>query len=182
MIIEDLSSTNGTLVNGIAEKRKVLVHLDDLNIGAYKITYSETWTAPASLPGTENVTGLTSIQPIINPVLHADYPGSSSETETTTESYGAGVAAIRVHSGSKAGSIVALEKAITTVGKNTGGMGAISKKQTGYYFLPVSASERSTVIKHNGKGLTPQVEIKLAGGDLLEIAGEHLEFLHPFKG
>ena len=72
-----------------------------------------------------------------------------------------------------------LEKPITTLGKAGGDMGAISKKSTGYYFLPVS--ERHAQMKHNGKGLTPQVEVKLLGGDLIEIGGEHLEFVHPYS-
>ena len=71
-----------------------------------------------------------------------------------------------------------LEKPVTTLGKAGGDMGAISKKPTGYYFLPVN--ERNAQIKHNGRGLTPQVEVKLMGGDLIEIGGEHLEFVHPY--
>ena len=161
-IIEDLRSTNGTQINGQNIERQVLVHQDDLTIGSYKISYSETNTVPKRIPGTENITAITSMEPIIDPSLAARED----------------VAVIRVTSGNKAGSVVTLQKPVTTVGKTGAGMGAISKKSTGYYLLPVTGHQRP--IKHNGRGLTPQVEVKLVGGDMLEIAGEHVEFVHPY--
>lgn len=164
LLIEDLQSTNGTLVNGEKVKRQVLVHLDDITIGSYRVSYSETYTKPTRSIGAENVMPLTSIMPIIDPALAVKADD---------------MAIIRVTSGNKAGSVVALEKPVTTVGKAGGGLGAISKKSTGYYFLPMV--DFDTPIKHNGKGLMPQVEIKLVGGDLLEISGEHLEFVHPYS-
>lgn len=164
LIIEDLDSTNGTIVNGEKIKRQVLVHLDDIIIGSYRVSYSETYTAAKPKPDSVNVTQLTSLAPIINPAL-ANTPEDA--------------AAIRVASGHKAGSVVMLEKPITTLGKAGGDMGAISKKSTGYYFLPVN--ERAAQMKHNGRDLSPQVEVKLVCGDVIEIAGEHLEFMQPYN-
>ncbi len=163
LIIEDLNSTNGTVVNGEKIIRQVLVHLDDIVIGSYRVSYSETYTPAKPEVDTENVTQLTSIAPVINPEL-SDAPDEK--------------AVIKVATGNKAGSVVMLEKPVTTLGKAGGDMGAISKKSTGYYFLPVN--ERNAQMKHNGRGLTPQVEVKLIGGDLIEIGGEHLEFVHPY--
>jgi len=162
-IIEDLNSTNGTVVNGEKINRQVLVHFDDIIIGSYRVSYSETHTPARPEAGKENVTQLTSIAPIVDP-------------ELSTKP--ADMAVIRVETGNKAGSVVMLEKPVTTLGKAGGDMGAISKKPTGYYLLPVN--ERNAQIKHNGRGLTPQVEVKLMGGDLIEIGGEHLEFVHPY--
>jgi len=163
LIIEDLNSTNGTQINGENSARRVLVHLDEIAIGSYRISYSETYAAPRRSIGNENVTQLTSITPIIDPALTAD---------------AAAVAGIKVTSGIKAGSVVVLEKPVTTLGKAGGDLGAIAKKSTGYYFLPVS--DRGAPMTHNGNGLMPQVEVKLVGGDLIEIGGESIEFVHPY--
>ncbi len=164
LIIEDLQSTNGTMVNGENISRQVLTHLDDIIIGSYHISYSETYTAPNKNPNNKNVTALPSIMPIIDPAMVA------APQQNT--------AILKVNSGAKAGRVVALEKPITTVGKAGGDLGAISKKPTGYYFIPMS--ERETQMKHNGHDLMTQVEVKLMGGDLLEIGGEQLEFVHPY--
>lgn len=160
-VIEDLNSTNGTMVNGKSITTHVLAHLDEIIIGSYRISYSETFTRPFN-KSSENVTALSSMVPIIDPTL-----ASQSEER----------AIIKVNTGSKAGSVVVLEKPVTTVGQSGGDLGAISKKSTGYYFLPVN--DRGAPIKHNGRGLMPQVEVKLVGGDLLEIGGDQLEFVHP---
>ncbi len=167
LIIEDLNSTNGTIVNGEKIIRQVLVHMDDIIIGSYRVSYSETHSparsAAGSEAGIENVTQFPSIAPVINQSL-------SNPPEE--------LAVLKVATGNKAGSVVMLEKPVTTLGKAGGDMGAISKKSTGYYFLPVN--ERNAQMKHNGRDLTPQVEVKLLGGDLIEIGGEHLEFVHPY--
>lgn len=172
LIIKDLDSTNGTIVNGEKIKRQVLVHLDDIIIGSYRISYSETSTGQTRTSGVaRHDTNTNNIEmssqtnaPIVNPKL------ASAAHDA---------AVIRVTSGQKAGSVVMLEKPVTTLGKRDGDMGAISKKSTGYYFLPVS--DYGAPMKHNGKGLMSQVEVKLVGGDVIEIGGEHLEFIHPYR-
>jgi len=164
LTIEDLESTNGTIVNGEKITRQVLVHLDDIIIGSYRISYSETYS-PETL---KLITAGSSHRSTNSPIVNAIQAAPSRD-----------VAVIKVASGHKAGSVVMLEKPVTTLGKSGGDMGAISKKSTGYYFVPVNESQ--TPMKHNGRGLTPQVEIKLLGGDMIEIGGEYLEFINPYR-
>lgn len=163
LTIEDLKSTNGTHVNGRPVQRHVLLHSDDIVIGKYKIRYSEIYSStPPPAKELENVTSLHSLEPIIDPDLE----------QIISE-----VAALRIASGDKSGSILALEKPLTTLGK-AGSVGAIAKKPEGYYFVYMNGTTHP--IKHNGNGLTPQAEVKLAGGDFLEIGGEYLEFVYPY--
>ena len=166
LTIEDLDSTNGTIVNGEKIAKQVLVHLDDIIIGSYRISYSETYKPEAYNANAVDKGEVNTIQqpPVLNRA-----PASKQDE----------MAVIKVASGQKAGSVVMLEKPLTTLGKTNGGMGAISKKSTGYYFLPVD--DHGAPMKHNGKGLTPQVEVKLVGGDMVEIGGEYLEFVHPYQ-
>lgn len=164
LILEDLQSTNGTVVNGRQVDRHFLLHSDEIKIGNYQLKYSETYTSTPPQPeALQNVTPMQSVTPIVEPHLE----------QIISE-----VAALRVASGQKSGAFVPLEKPLTTVGKSGGDIGAIAKKDTGYYFLPMN--ERTQPIKHNGKGVAPQIEIKLAGGDFIEIGGEYLEFVYPY--
>ncbi len=164
LIIEDLDSTNGTLVNGRKINRHVLLHSDEITIGTYQLKYSETFTSTPPRPDDmKNVTPMRPVAPIVDP----DIEQIISE-----------VAALRVASGNKTGSMLPLQKPLTTVGKSGGDIGAIARKDTGYYFLPMNAHTQP--IKHNGKGVTPRIEIKLAGGDFIEIGGEYLEFVYPY--
>ncbi|OED38405.1 hypothetical protein AB833_19690 [Chromatiales bacterium (ex Bugula neritina AB1)] len=166
LILEDLGSTNGTSVNGRRIEKHGLLHSDEIKIGNYMLRYSETYTSnPEPVAELQNVTPLRSIEPIIDPDLE----------QIISE-----VAALKVSSGEKAGAIVPLDKPVTTVGRSGGDVGAIAKKPTGYYFLPMSNS--SNAIKHNGVELKPRIEIKLAGGDLIQISGEQLEFIYPYYG
>lgn len=163
LTLEDLGSTNGTHVNGRPVQRHFLLHSDDIVIGKYQIRYSEIYSStPPPAKDLENVTSMHSTKPIIDPDLE----------QIISE-----VAAVRVASGEKTGSMVPLEKPLTTLGK-AGSVGAIAKKPEGYYFVYMNGSTHP--IKHNGKGMTAQAEVKLAGGDFIEIGGEYLEFVYPY--
>lgn len=164
LTIEDLGSTNGTIVNGRPVQQHFLLHSDEIAIGKYRVRYSETYTStPPPAEDLENVTSMHSTKPIIDPALE----------QIISE-----VAALRVASGNKLGAVLPLEKPLTTVGKDGGDVGAFAKKPGGYYFVSMNDSTQS--MKHNGKGITSQVEIKLAGGDFIEIGGEYLEFVYPY--
>lgn len=164
LTIEDLDSTNGTLINGRRIREHFLIHSDEIIIGSYQIRYSETYTRmPDQVPELENVTSIKPVTPIIDPDL-----------ETIISE----AAALKISSGRKAGSVLPIEKPVTTVGKSGGDVGAIAKKDTGYYLVPVGTEPNA--MRHNGRVLNPQVEVKLVGGDLIEIGGEQLEFVYPF--
>ena len=46
--LEDMDSTNGTLVNGIAVKKHVLQHKDVIEIGKFRLEYSNSQNSQAS--------------------------------------------------------------------------------------------------------------------------------------
>jgi len=164
LTLEDLDSTNGTLLNGRRIKQHFLLHSDEIIIGSYQIRYSETYTRQREQPAEiDNISSQKPVSPIIDPDL-----------ETIISE----AAALRISSGTKAGSVLPIEKPVTTVGKSGGEVGAIAKKNTGYYLVPVGTEP--TAMRHNGRALNPQVEIKLVGGDQIEIGGEQLEFIYPF--
>lgn len=164
LTLEDLGSTNRTIVNGRPIQSHLLLHSDEITIGKYRIRYSETYTStPPPAAELENVTSLQPMQPIIDPALE----------QIISE-----VAALRVASGEKNGAMLPLEKPLTTVGKAGGDVGAFAKKPEGYYFVSMNTAGRA--MKLNGRDINTQVEIKLSGGDFLEIGGEYLEFVYPY--
>jgi len=164
LILQDLNSTNGTKVNGEPIHQHLLAHLDEITIGSYTISYSETYKKPKEVAETvNNVSREQSIAPIIDPAMIL--PDEE-------------LAVIRVVTGNKRGSIISLVKPITTIGKTGEQLAAISKKPTGYYMLPMT--EHASGYRHNGVIIDPQVEIKLVTGDLIDIGDECLEFVHPY--
>lgn len=164
LILEDLKSTNGTKVNGKHIRQHLLAHLDEISIGSYTVTYSETYEQPKEVPNTiNNIAPTQSIAPIIDPAMVL--PDEE-------------LAVIRVVTGSKRGSIISLVKPVTTIGKTGEQLAAISKKPTGYYMLPMT--DHTSGFRHNGVLIDPQVEVKLITGDLIDIGDECLEFVHPY--
>lgn len=168
LTIEDLGSTNGTLLNGRRIKQHFLLHSDEIIIGSYQIRYSETYIR-APEPANEINHTTSGEQLAAAPIIRPELETIISEA-----------AALKISSGNKAGSVLPIEKPITTVGKTGGEVGAIAKKNTGFYLVPVGTEP--TAMRHNGRALNPQVEVKLVGGDQLEIGGERLEFIYPFYG
>ena len=134
LIIEDLDSTNGTIVNGEKIKRQVLVHLDDIIIGNYRISYTETFNPRNNAVPAFNMSEMSSPrQSSDTPIINSARTNTQINPQAQDD-----IAVIKVASGEKLGSVVILEKPVTTLGKSNGDMGAISKKSTGYYFLPVN--------------------------------------------
>ncbi len=207
LIIEDLGSTNGTLVNGHPIESHVLTHRDQITLGMFELQYTEPAVEPlapahqaASAPVSAELIQLPEnpashrIDPDLGAALDdgathtrmpiapafADHSEEHIELEADTRAIVSEIAALRVESGPKSGDVYVLEKNVTTLGKRGDQAGAIARKDSGYYFVPLCLDAGNGRIKINGTGLTPKSEIKLATGDNLELAGAKLEFIYPF--
>ncbi len=154
VFLEDLTSTNGTYVNGKAIKKQQLQNGDAVEIGKYKIKFvhegaSETY---------EKTT-----------VINA---GSVVEAG---DSQGAplGNAAIKVMSGTAAGREVPLVKVVTTIGKPGVAVAAITRRPHGYVVALVEGTQKPTI---NGSPIGTDA-VSLHHGDLLELAGTQMQFV-----
>jgi pSer/pThr/pTyr-binding forkhead associated (FHA) protein len=166
--LEDLNSTNGTYVNSRSIRKQVLRHNDMVEIGKYKIKFlheiqdnvERTPVAAAPPP---------SASPPPPPQRRAFDTAMGSDALAT-----AGQAAIRVTSGSAAGREVTLQKVVTTIGKPGVAVAAITRRPHGYVVAHVEGSYAPSV---NGTavGMTP---VDLKHGDVLQLAGTQMEFLH----
>lgn len=151
--LEDLSSTNGTYVNGKAIKRQQLTHNDTVEIGKHKIKFL---SEPAGA-------GFEKTMAIRSPVATPHAPPTEA----------VGKAAIKVISGAAAGREVTLVKVVTTIGKPGVAVASITRRPHGYAVAVVEGVNRPTL---NDQALGDEPEM-LKDGDVLELAGTKMQFV-----
>lgn len=153
--VEDLSSTNGTYVNGKVIKKQLLQHSDTVEIGKYKISYVSEAATPAANKAQLASAGDSVIAPLAvnSPAVRA--------------------AAIKVMSGVAMGREVALVKVVTTIGKPGVAVAAITNRPQGFVVAHVEGAEKPTL---NGLIIGSE-PVPLKNGDLLELAGTQMQFV-----
>lgn len=157
--LEDLDSTNGTLVNSKQIAKHPLLHGDTITIGRNTLRYEAEQVGEAGEYDDFEKTM------ILRPRQVAGMP--SGETINGR---------LRVQSGSNTGKELVLTKALTTVGKPGVQVAAITKRADGYYIVNVGGAEGG------GRPLVNGAEIgalarKLNADDLIELAGVKMVFL-----
>ena len=171
--LEDMNSTNGTYVNGIAVKKKLLQNADVIEVGRYKIKY----LAEGVNAGVANGGGID------NPSFDNDnMDGNASATApmqsmSVSSDFQEGNASarncIRVMSGAAAGREVTLVKVVTTLGKPGIAVASITKRAQGFVLAYVEGSSKP-ILNGNPIGSEP---VLLKHGDLMELAGTQMQFV-----
>jgi pSer/pThr/pTyr-binding forkhead associated (FHA) protein len=169
VFIEDLNSTNGTYINGKAIKKQLLAHNDTVEIGKYKIKYltddgADYEKTMIMRPGAAQPQAFS---PTLPPQSGFGGLGGAAQAGTP--------ASIKVLSGAASGREVALTKVVTTVGKPGVQVASITRRPTGYVFAHVEGGTRPVV---NGMPLVGD-SIPLRHGDVIELAGTQMQFIHP---
>ncbi len=193
--LEDLDSTNGTLVNGAAVKKHVLQHGDAIEIGKFHLEYvnpQASQEAPdfertmvlrapvnqaASPPtDTHQEFSKTAInrQPLqMDPPPVA--PGDPQHVAKAPSAQPAGEvrpAAIQVLTGPNAGKELELTKSLTSLGKPGVQVAVIAKRPHGYFITHVQGNSFPVV---SGQTLDAQPH-PLSDHDIIELAGIKMEF------
>ena len=189
--LEDLGSTNGTVVNGNPVKKHILQTNDVIEIGKYKLKFvSEAPTGAASVADFEKTMVLRA--PIGKPASPS--PGGSAPsdtqirpattTQTTTQSRPPPapvaaapkpvdkLAAIQILTGPSAGKELELIKNLTTLGKPGVQVAVITRRPHGYFITHVEGTNFPII---NGKVLDAQAH-QLNDHDVVELAGVKMEF------
>ena len=148
--LEDLNSTNGSYLNGKAIKKQLLQNEDVVEIGKYRIKFS---AGIDSQPGSPVA---------IKPSIAKSPVGAVAN------------AAIKVLSGVATGREVALTKVVTTIGKPGIAIAAITRRASGYVIAHVEGVNRPSI---NGVQISGD-ELVLNDGDVIELAGTQMQFLH----
>lgn len=160
VLVEDLSSTNGTFIDGKAVKRQVLQDGDTLEVGKYKIRFEtdasaqfeKTMIFSKSPLAASAVRARPPVAPVMAPELHAS---------------------IKVLSGAAAGREMALTKIVTTVGKPGVSVAAITQRRNGFFVHHVEGTDRLTL---NGVPVGEE-PFALKHGDEIMLAGTQMQFL-----
>lgn len=201
--IEDLNSTNGTLVNGKPIKKHFLQHNDVIEIGKHKLKYfndapaaaasadfektmiirkpSAAPAAPAAAPAPaapaapapQTLSDTQSMKPAAPAAPAAPAPAAAPAAAGASAGSGR-EGAIQVLSGAAAGRTLDLTKNLTTIGKPGTQVAVITRRPTGYFITHVEGASFPTL---NGSPLGPQAH-QLNDHDLIEIAGVKMEFFY----
>jgi pSer/pThr/pTyr-binding forkhead associated (FHA) protein len=162
VFLEDLSSTNGTYVNGKAVKKQLLQNSDTVEIGKYKIKYVNEAAGPTFEKTMIIKAG--SLPPMPAKAPAPAQPGGDAAPASAT---------IKVLSGAAAGRSVPLVKVVTTIGKPGVAVAAITKRPHGFVVAHVEGTSKPTL---NGAAIGAE-PVTLKSGDMLELAGTQMQFV-----
>ncbi len=161
--LEDLNSTNGTLVNGLPIKKHILRNNDLIELGKYRLKYMvDAPAASADSDKTLLLKGKASPQGDLKSADVAQQPRAD----------GLPAAAIQLLNGPNAGKELLLTKTLTTLGKPGRQVAVIAKRPHGYFITHVEGTSFPLV---NGEAIDAQA-CALEDHDVIEIAGIKMEF------
>jgi hypothetical protein len=196
--LEDLGSTNGTLVNGNPVKKHILQKNDVIEIGKYKLKYivDATMVVAAEAPAEDMEKTMVVRRPSAAPKTDAPHPpvdaqlskaaAASPRPAPTSPSQAAPQApaqaempadppkrpTIQLKSGASAGKELELTKNLTTLGKPGVQVAVITRRPHGCFIAHVEGASFPVL---NGKTLDAQAH-PLNDHDIIELAGVKMEF------
>jgi pSer/pThr/pTyr-binding forkhead associated (FHA) protein len=176
--LEDLNSTNGTLVNGQQIKKHFLQNNDVIELGKYKLKFicekpqvQETPDFEKTMvirPGSIKPSDLVIPPPPVFPSMGQPTPPPPAAPAVPQALLGA----LQILNGANAGKEVELTKNLTTLGKPGTQVAVITRRPQGYFITHVEGAQFPVI---NGVTLDAQ-PCPLDDHDIVEIAGTKMEF------
>ena len=186
--LEDLNSTNGTMVNKKMIKKHVLQHNDVVEFGKYQLKFlAENLTKSVSNDGfikpmqdnkleKQNVepasideSAVVKTEPIAESVPVMEAP--SAETTARTITTGTAMAHLLILNGNNSGQEMLLNRAMVKLGTAGEQLAVITKRPNGYFVSHVEGNERPLV---NGQSIGMHAHA-LADHDVVEVSGIKME-------
>ena len=191
--LEDLGSTNGTVVNGQPVKKHFLQNNDIIELGKYKLKYvneapaaqakaadfertmvlrpgavkaAASAAAPAAAPAAAAAGGAKSFGDTVVNQGTTTAPGPAAKTTAQRN------AALQLLSGPNAGKELDLTKPLTTLGKPGVQVAVITRRPQGFFITHVEGASFPVV---SGKPIDAQAHA-LNDHDVIELAGVKMEF------
>lgn len=181
--LEDLGSTNGTLVNGKPITKHILQNDDVIELGKYQLKY--VGEAPVvNVGGQEDFEKTMIIRPSAMKAVAPSVIVSSATTSSAAMAPEQAVKAaeappqqgpvgkLQVLNGASQGKELVLTKALTTLGKPGVQVAVITKRPQGYFITHVEGANYPIL---NGSPVGAQAH-PLNDHDVLELAGIKMEF------
>lgn len=163
IFIDDLGSTNGTLLNGARVAKSKLQHSDVIQVGNYQFTffsneeedYEPTMFLRAEIEDTK----------IIN-----------MKQKSTSDNTGAKLGAVRVLSGPLKDKVLELRKAFNTLGFNGMKMAIIARNTSNYTISAIKNEDSFNIAMVNGTDISVEAR-ELKEHDIIELANTKIEFI-----
>jgi len=185
--LEDLNSTNGTLVNGQPAKKHFLKNNDVIELGKYKLKYVAEQVQHVDAADFEKTmvlrpNALKQAPPEVRPTPLTDEAGKSfGDTLSGRAAFQPAAPAsaapalagvVQILNGANAGRELELTKTLTTLGKPGVQVAVIAKRPQGYFITHVEGAHFPVI---NGQTIDAQAN-QLKDHDVIEIAGIKMEF------
>ena len=193
--VEDLASTNGTRVNGIAATTQVVHHLDLIEIGKHKVHFFDEDMLAGRLGGLESTVQTAFERTHMAPAEAAGAPahvrkeadlsatmaisrdttlklGPAQETVRTEEPE-AGTLALKVLAGERPGDIVALNRPNTMIGIAGGDTALVIRRGRSFFIARLSGVRPPRL---NRKELTPGTH-PIGPRDQIDVGGWSFEVI-----
>ena len=198
--LEDLGSTNGTVVNGNPIKKHFLQNNDVIELGKYKLKllgeasgagaggdkadFEKTMVLrPASArqtggealrtsPGSQRAAAMPQAAAAVAGIADATKTVPPAPQPAAPRPAGQPLGAIQLLSGANAGKELELTKPLTTLGKPGVQVAVLTRRPQGYFITHVEGAARPNV---NGQQIGPAPHA-LKDHDVIELAGVKMEF------
>jgi pSer/pThr/pTyr-binding forkhead associated (FHA) protein len=188
-VIEDMHSTNGTMVNGSLVQKHLLQHGDTIEIGKHLIKYvvENTVAAPYQdfaktmvirKPDAGAMAAAAHPAPaapapmqatFAAPAAHAPAPAAAAAAATPAREAG-----LQILTGANAGRVLELNKSLTTLGKAGHQVAVFTRRPVGFFVTHVEGDVFPLV---NGAPIGTQAH-QLNDQDTIEIAGTKMSFFY----
>ena len=173
-ILEDLDSTNGTIVNGKRMEKHILQHNDIIEIGPCQFKYINAKATP------DMDFDKTMIMPALS--THADAPQKkpawhSNQLESSSPAAREGkgnfpLAGVRYLRGTEAGKEIELNRVLATFGKADEQLAVINRRPHGYFITHVEGKKFPLL---NAKPISAEPYL-LREGDVIEVGNDKFMF------
>lgn len=185
--LEDLSSTNGTYVNGRLIKKHALQHGDVITIGRHQLRFIDSVSdeeqdefantmviSKSDLAADAPRPSAAAAAAVAPPAPAAEHAPPGAEPARADVMRPLPSARMQVLNGSFAGRELGLEKALTTLGRPGAQVVAITRRADGYHLVQVE-NHRQDPVRINGQPVGNQA-VRLNENDVVEVLGIKMGF------
>ena len=174
-ILEDLGSTNGTLVNGSKVKRHILQNNDLIEIGRYQLKYVNQKAQTGMDFDRTMIMPALNLKPAVGPMDTQTRGGEQVDTAVSVARAANSnfpLGGVKGTQGSHAGQTLELSRPLATFGRAGVQVAVINRRPHGYYITHVEGKKHALV---NGQPIGDGAQA-LQEGDRIEVAEDKLVF------
>ncbi len=179
-VVEDMHSTNGTMVNGKIVQKHLLQHGDTIEIGKHMIKYVVENTTAKPYQDFAKTMVIRKPEagaggaPAAPAQVLADAPVARPAPPPAPAPTAAREAGLQILTGSNAGRVLDLNKSLTTLGKAGHQVAVFTRRPVGFFVTHVEGDVFPLV---NGEAIGTQAR-QLNDQDTIEIAGTKMSFFY----